>query len=409
MADIYNWSAADINFIMRQKTKKMKLKIESLNLDDKVIGEIKGYCTGGTLDITNSDMIRRSLSLQFVANEKLEINNKSPFWINKRLRIYTGVENYNGDTYWVNQGVFVPTQPETSVSITGRTITLNAMDKMVLADNHLLDSTLIAYCGNYDYNNETCRKSCPRSNDCSLYSPIYMSDAIKGLAERYGETQFSIIDKGYELPYNMEFNAGDVIQDCIKEVTNLYMNYECFYNTAGKLVFQEMKSRLTDIPVWDFSGSSDFTISRQISADYTKIYNDFKVFGYYDDETAEQPNWRIIMQDKAEENPMKNTEYVSGHKFSVENIGRQHSLVVSEDNYITNEQCKARAEYEKQCAENLINNFSISTAPIYSLNDVNRVIKVSDNGNRYTCLIDSITYPLDVVSPMTISCHEIFV
>ena len=187
------------------------------------------------------------------------------------------------------------------------------------------------------------------------------------------------------------------------------MNYECFYNTAGKLVFQEMKSRLTDIPVWDFSGSSDFTISRQISADYTKIYNDFKVFGYYDDETAEQPNWRIIMQDKAEENPMKNTEYVSGHKFSVENIGRQHSLVVSEDNYITNEQCKARAEYEKQCAENLINNFSISTAPIYSLNDVNRVIKVSDNGNRYTCLIDSITYPLDVVSPMTISCHEIFV
>lgn len=409
MAEIYDWSAADINFIMRQKTKKMKLKIESLNLEDKVIGEIKGYCTGGTLDITNSDMIRRSLSLQFVANEKLEINNKSPFWINKRLRIHTGVENYNGDTYWVNQGVFVPTQPETSVSITGRTITLNAMDKMVLADNHLLDSTLISYCANYDYNNETCRKSCPRNESCSSWAPIYMSDAIVGLAKHYGETQFSIVDKGYELPYNMEFSAGDVVQDCIKEVTNLYMNYECFYNTAGKLVFQEMKSRLTDIPVWDFSGSSDFTISRGITADYTKIYNDFKVFGYYDDDKATQPTWRIVMQDTVEENPPKNTKYVSGHEFSVEKMGRQHSLVISEDNYTTDEQCKARAEYEKQCAENLINNFSISTAPIYSLNDVNRVIKVNDNGNRYTCLIDSITYPLDVVSPMTISCHEIFV
>lgn len=411
MADFYDWTNADINFIMRQKTKKMKLRIESLNLQDKVIGEIKGYCTGGSLDITNSDLIRRSLSLQFVANEKLEINNKSPFWINKRLRIHTGVENYKGDTFWVNQGIFVPTQPETSVSLTGRTITLNAMDKMVLADNQLLDSTLIAYCANYDYNDDDCRKLCPRSTDCpkEKYAPIYLGDGVKNLAKLYGETKFSITDKGPEIPYNLEFSAGDVIQDCIKEVTNLYMNYECFYNTAGELAFQEMKSRLTDVPVWDFSGSSDFTISRQISADYTKIYNDFKVFGYYDDDKATQPSWRVLMTDDISEEPEPDTDYVSGSEFSIQKMGRQHSLVINEDNYTTKEQCKARAEYEKQCAENLINNFSISTAPIYSLNDVNRVIKVNDNGNRYTCLIDSITYPLDVVSPMTISCHEIFV
>jgi hypothetical protein len=90
-------------------------------------------------------------------------------------------------------------------------------------------------------------------------------------------------------------------------------------------------------------------------------------------------------------------------------MGRTHSLVISEDNYVTEEQCKVRAEYEKQCAENLINNFSLTVAPIYSLNNVNRVVIVSDNDNRYVCVIDSITYPLDVVSPMNINCHEIFI
>ena len=83
-------------------------------------------------------------------------------------------------------------------------------------------------------------------------------------------------------------------------------------------------------------------------------------------------------------------------------------MVIEEDKYTNNEQCRARAEYEKQQAENLINNFSITTVPIYSLNDVNRVVNVSDNGKSYKCLVDSISYPLDVSSPMTIACHEIF-
>lgn len=384
---------------MRQKTKKMKLKLESLNSVGKVIGEINGRCFGGSLDITNADMVRRSVNLQFVANEKLEINNSSPFWINKQIRIHTGVEDYSGETYWVNHGVFIPTQPQTSVSLTGRTIELSAMDKMILSDTHLLNNSLINYCGKYNSLNDMCKKNCPRNNDCDNWSPVYIGNAIMKLAELYGEKQFAIVDAGEILPYDLEFSAGDSIQDCIKEVTNLYMNYECYYDTSGNLVFQKMKNRLTDIPVWDFSGQSDFTISRRISADYTKIYNDFKVFGYYDEDTAIQPMAQITI-DK---------EKFPDHPFNTENMGRKHSLVITEDNYTTEEQCVARAEYEKQCTENLINNFSIITAPIYSLNDVNRVINVSDNGNCHTCLIDTINYPLDVTSPMTIGCHEIFV
>lgn len=360
-----------INFIMKQKTKVVRMKIQSLDHNDNIIGEIKGYCTGGSLDISNSDMVRRSIDLQFVANSKLEINKNSPFWINKRLKIFTGIDDYKGNKYWFDHGIFIPTEPETSISLSGRTISLSALDKMVLADNPVLTTTKIA-----------------------VNTPI--ATAIKGLAELYGETKLLVSNYDYNLPYDYEMSAGDNIQEAMRELTNLYMNYDIYYDTNGYLVYEKQKNRINDQPVWEFVNEKDFTISRQISADYTKVYNDFMVYGYYDDTKATQPSYHLTITD-------------SSHPFSVSNMKRKHSLVVTEDNYLTTEQCKVRAEYEKQQAENLINNFSITTAPIYSLNDVNRVIKVTDNGNLYTCLVDSISYPLDVRSSMQISCHEIFI
>lgn len=394
MADYYEFDVDKINSITKQHSKKVKVKLRSLNSSDETIGEINGFCTGGSLDITNSDLVRRSINLQFVANNSLEINEKSPFWINKRIQIFTGIEDYKKDTYWINQGIFIPTQPQTSVALTGRTISISAMDKMILADSQVLATTIVSFCKNYDLNNSKC-KTCTREN-CDSFSPRYTGEAIQELAKLYGETKFLINNIGEVLPYNYEMAAGDSIQDAIKEITNMYMNYECYYNVNGYLVFDKMRNRINDASVWDFVNENDFTISRNITADYTKVYNDFKIFGYYDDETGEQPSYQITIED-------------SNHPFSVRNMGRTHSLVISEDNYVTEEQCKVRAEYEKQCAENLINNFSLTVAPIYSLNNVNRVVIVSDNDNRYVCVIDSITYPLDVVSPMNINCHEIFI
>lgn len=360
-----------INFIMKQRSKRVRTRIQSLDHNDMVLDEIKGYCTGGSLDITNGDMIRRSIGLDFVAANKLEINKNSPFWINKRLKIFTGIDDYRGNTYWFDHGIFVPTQPDTSISLSGRTISIAALDKMVLADNPVLMTTKI-----------------------NVNTPI--GNAIRSLSELYGETKVMINNLDYTLPYDYEMSAGDSIQEAMKEITNLYMNYDLYYDTNGFLVYEKQKNRVYDNPIWDFYGDNDFTISRQASADYTKVYNDFKVFGYYDDEKATQPTYQITITDNS-------------HPFSVDNMKRKHSLVISEDNYLTVDQCKARCEFEKQQAENLINNFSITTAPIYSINDVNKVIKVTDNGNRYTCLIDSISYPLDIESPMSIACHEIFI
>ena len=376
MAVYVDNSIEHINFIMQQKTKKLKTKIQYMDYADRVLGEVNGFCTGGGIDISNSDMVRRTLKMDFVADSKLEIGQNSPFWINKRLKVFTGIEDYNKNIYWFNQGVFVPTQPETSVSLSGRTISLSASDKMVLAENPVLMTTKFL-----------------------VDTPIH--EAIMNLARLYGETKFMMAVQDLILPSDYEMSAGDDIQTAIKEITNLYMNYETFYNLNGVLVYDKMKNRYDDNVVWDFSGNTDFTISRNISADYMQVFNDFVVYGHFleeGDDAGIQVKHRITIEG----------EQYASHPFSKENIGRLHSMVIEEDKYTNNEQCRARAEYEKQQAENLINNFSITTVPIYSLNDVNRVVNVSDNGKSYKCLVDSISYPLDVSSPMTIACHEIF-
>lgn len=223
-----------------------------------------------------------------------------------------------------------------------------------------------------------------------------IATAIKKLGELYGETKFISEDLEYSLPYTYEMLAGDNIQDAIKEIANLYMNYDVFYNTSGYLVYEKQKNRINDERMWIFENPYDFTIQRKITADFSKVFNDFKIFGYYDDDTGVQPKYQLTITDNQ-------------HPFSVENMARKHSMVIEEDNYLTVEQCKVRAEYEKQQAENLINKFSITTVPIYQLNEVNKVIEVIDNNKKYVCLVDSITYPFDVSSPMTITCHEIFV
>lgn len=359
--------------IIRQRTKKIRTRIQSLDSSDNVIGEIKGFCTGGSLEISNSDLIRRSINMEFVANDRLEVssgNSSSPFWVNKRMKIFTGVDDYKGVTHWYDHGIFIPTQVDTMASIGGRTMSITGLDKMHLADN-------------------------PAINTIQLLVNAPIADCLRTLADEYGETKFMMDDNGQILPAEYEVLIGDSIQEAMKEIANTYMDYDVFYNTDGYLVYEKQKNRMNDAPIWDFSGSNDFTIQRTITADYTKIYNDFQVYGYYNDDTAYQPSYHLTITD-------------DNHPFSVNNMGRKHSLVIEEDTYTNVEQCKSMAEYQKSQSENLINNFSIITVPIYPLNDVNRVINVTDRGNRYTCLVDTISYPFNVDSPMTIGCHQIF-
>lgn len=355
--------------LMFNRRRVLHCKIEILNRQDMIIGGLEGIVTGGSITISNDNMVRRSLDISFVANKTIEIQPHSLLWLDKRLKAWIGVEDVKGEIQYFNQGIYIISNPETSVSVSGRTITIKAFDKMHLFAQPFKFETKF-----------------------NVGTPIH--EAIKAIANLLGETKLIIESSEFTMPYDMQLAIGSDMQNALKDITNLYMNYQIYYNLDGFLVFEKMKNRVYDIPVWEFKDDMDFTISRTMISDYENIKNYIKCVGKLNDDTGIQPMYEIKIQG-------------SDKTFSIENIG-ERATVITEDKYTEEEQCKKRCEYEIEKTQNLINTFSITSVPIYIINDVNRIIKVYDNDQEYICLIDGVTVPLSYDGTMQIECHQIF-
>lgn len=354
---------------MMQRTKTIHTKIEVLNMNGIIVNEITGLCIDGSISIDISNLIRRTLNMTFIANKKLEINEQSLLWINKRLRIFVGIERFNKDIVWFCLGIYIISNPQTLFSKSGRTISITGNDKMVLYEK-------------------------PFMNECIIPAKTPIHEAIKLLAALVGENKLLIETINKNITYEIQVDPTDTIDKHLKDITNLYMNYQTYYNVDGYLVYEKTKNKLNDPIEWEFKENKNFTISRNILSDYDGIKNRVKVIGAYDSTTGLQPKYEISITGKDK-------------MFSIENIG-EHSACFKEDDYTTVEQCRLKCEYEIEKAQNLERVFTVTTVPIFVLNDVNKLIKVVDNNIEYTCVIDKIDIPLTADGDMTITCHQIF-
>lgn len=360
------WTNGDFQTNL-QKIRNLHTKIEVLNRKGQIVDYIDGKVVSGTINVNNGNMVRRTLDITFIVdNDKLEISPTSPLWINKRLKVYIGIENYSGKIHYYNHGIYNINDPSTDVSVNGRQITVNGEDKMSLFAR-------------------------PFVTDIKFTVDTPVSDAIKGLCTLIGENDVLIETTSYKIPYDLQFQVGSDMQSALKEIVNLYMDYQSYYNVDGYFVFEKIKNRVTDNAIWDFVEDADLTISRTKQSSYSDIKNYVKVIGKMLDD-GNLPIYEIKITDN--NNPL-----------SMDNIGEK-ILVVTEDKYTKVEQCRARCEYEIEKAQKMGNIFNLSCVPIYMINDVNKIINIYDKGRIYKCLIDSISMPLGL-GTMNISCHEL--
>lgn len=352
-----------------QTMRNVYCKVEVLNMKHQIVDYIEGKVTGGSISINNSNMSRRSLDITFVVDDdRLEISEMSPLWISKRLKIYTGLEDYFGTIHWFNQGIYILKNPTTDVSQSGRYIKITGADKMELF-NH------------------------PFTTDIKFSVDTPVDEAIKGMLTLIGETNMMIEKSDYKIPYDLQFSLGSSMMTAIKDITNLYLDYHSYYDVNGYYIFEKIKNRKNDPSIWDFTEEMDLTVSRQRLTVYDDIKNYVKVVGKINEDTGILPLYEIKIQ--GYDKPL-----------SIENIGLRPK-VVDESKYSNVAQCKSRAEYEIEKSQNMANQFSIESVAIYLLNDVNKLVNIYDNGVVYKCLIDTINIPLDL-GTMSITAHEIF-
>lgn len=130
---------AELKVLDEENIKTHYVKIEVLNMEEMPISVIQGrVAAGGSLSIDGNSSMRRTISLSFLAEEEdNDLSNiDNLLTINKRIRIYEGIDNFLFSKYediiWFKLGVFVITNPQLQHSTSGVTISLNCQDKMCL-------------------------------------------------------------------------------------------------------------------------------------------------------------------------------------------------------------------------------------------------------------------------------------
>ena len=164
-------------------------KITVLSSSEETIGEIQGIITGGTINVNGSSSIRRTGSLQMIANESnrkiTDVDNLIS--INKRIKVEIGLQNeeYNhGAIVWFNLGHYVITNASINHALQGTNISLNIKDYAALLNGEV---------GGIIPNGVTHR---PIKNENGDLEPVEFEVLIKSLLREYTDIDISnaIID-----------------------------------------------------------------------------------------------------------------------------------------------------------------------------------------------------------------------
>ena len=290
----------------QQHIKTLYVQIEVLGQDETSLAMIEGICTGGSISLNAKSSMRRSGSLQMVANQDnkniTQVDNLIS--INKRISIQIGVKNDTGvyveqNILWFPMGVFIITSANISKSQNGINISISFKDKMVLLNGevegslsgpvthspvYVEDSTseegyksegvrfynlihsLVTEFGNLPSSHVIIDDVNLRNKNTIRYTPldteaktfwIYPKDdgtwiyteKNPGGKDQYkfstgSRIGYQYTDFIYPLEKDLTSQAGESVESVLKTITKQLVNYEYFFDVHGIFHFQEIKNGL---------------------------------------------------------------------------------------------------------------------------------------------------------------------
>lgn len=229
--------------LQSQPVRQLYVKIEIIDTNDDIINEVSGSAVSGSYNIDSSAAIRRTCSIVFNLEQGYLPNEDSVFWVNKRFQLYVGLKNIEtDDIYWFNKGRYAIKDPAISISINEKTVQINGLDKAAL------------YTGDIS-------GQLPYATTIEVEDGAYVHDAVRAIMLDGGESNLLISNTDLQIPYKIESAIGDCRWDVINKLTELFYNYQAFYNLDGYFVF-------TQKPMYKSDGGIENTIAVNFSKDY---------------------------------------------------------------------------------------------------------------------------------------------
>lgn len=266
----------DLLIVLQHSSNSLiKLKIEVLDYNEKIIGILECGIQSGSMSINGQSNVRRTAHfiVQPTIKEKIKLTENSLLWLNKDIRMSIGLYNPRNREYkYYPLGYYVYTDTSGSYDATTESLTINCADFMKKLDgtkNGQLGALIIRFPA-YQKNEET--------GEIIEYNTI-RNAVITTLENLAGIANHRIDDIG-ELPFDQEFSAGCSILSILTTFRDLYPNYEMFFDMdTNTFVCQTVPSCYEDDIYMDNSFLQRVLISESAAVDMTTVRNICEVWG----------------------------------------------------------------------------------------------------------------------------------
>ena len=320
--------------------------------------------------------------------------------------------------YWFDKGTYAIKDPSVNITINENSITINGLDKMALYNGDIGGQLETAFAVDItDENGERVE--------------VYVEEAVEALMRDGGETNLLIAKTNLVLPYKIESAIGEARYDILNKFTELFYNYQAYYNLDGYFVFtqkpayQSTKDVKNEIAI-DFTNTNahNLLISINRNIEYSNVKNKIVVYGGIH-EDGYQPKYEIIVDEETYPDSPYTIEKLE-EKYS-DDTPMYRTLAIQDDIYVDdgvaeNETddmevvhaysinlCKERAIQEVYLHQQATDTVQIVCIPIYSL-DVNTVIYLNDekSGVKGEYVITSISCGLGAGDTMSITANKLW-
>lgn len=406
--------------ILQRSSRKLHIKLELLNKNDTVINVLHGYSLSGNINISGESTYRRNGSLSmYIKDNNLLPNPDSNIWFNRKVRIYTGLEDYDETIIWFKQGEFLIQNADLKNSLSDKTISIDLSDKMASIDG--------SHGGTLSHELEIVPEG------------ITVSEAIRsslnGLS-KVSVDEIKISDVDLIVPYEINMQPNSSVYELVDTLRKLYMDIDFFVNLDGYYIVERIKNRHLDPVVWDFTQQNmNLIITNSSKVNFTNVKNSIFIWGRKN-KTGETIKWvyknkyiretiserdNITNQEKGDictiittqqsyywDEEWKELDFTVNPNYSIDCIG-ERTFVINDDKISLLEQAILRAEYELKQKDNLAETVDFTCVPIYGLN-VNEKIKLHDKdlGIDGYYLTKSISVPLSHDGTMNVSAVKLY-
>lgn len=256
----YVLNQSDID-ILHQSTKDIRVKIELLNHNYKVVDVLEGVLVSDSYSISAESDIRRTYTLSlFVKDSSFYIGSDKKIWMDKYIRPYISYQYLRtGEHITYLMGTFCLNTQSYNYDVSTSNLSLSCNDLMCTINGQM---------GGF-----------LEGLDFKISAGANARTTIRDLLEQHGITKYLLNDLDYEIPYDMEFNVGISLYDVLKDILSLYPAREIFFDIDGTFIIQKIPTLETDDCILDNETIMPLVISESSSSSFEEVFNHIIIYG----------------------------------------------------------------------------------------------------------------------------------